>query len=141
MLRELEPADRTARRRARSRRSGFRSCAAWRVIGRRRDGRRDRGLGRSSSRAGERCRDALVDARAAAGRRPAIPALLFFSSGSTGKPKGILNAHRGVSIQIWRWRAHLRASTSDVRTWSANGLFWSGNFAMALGGTLAAAAR
>ena len=27
--------------------------------------------------------------------------------------------------------------SSDVRTWSANALFWSGNFAMALGATFA----
>ena len=79
---------------------------------------------------------ALVDARAAA-VQPADPALLFFSSGSTGKPKGILNAHRGVNIQSWRW-VRIYAVDHPMRTWSANGLFWSGNFSIALGGTLAA---
>jgi fatty-acyl-CoA synthase len=79
---------------------------------------------------------ALVDATAAA-VKPSDPALLFFSSGSTGTPKGILNAHRGVNIQSWRW-VRIYALDRAVRTWSGNGLFWSGNFSLALGGTLAA---
>ncbi|HNM84446.1 MAG TPA: AMP-binding protein, partial [Mycobacterium sp.] len=45
----------------------------------------------------------LVEATAAA-VQPSDPALLFFSSGSTSKPKGVLNAHRGVCIQMWRFR-------------------------------------
>ena len=63
------------------------------------------------------------------------PGVLFFSSGSTGKVKGILSAHRGVCLQLWRW-AQWYDLTVPPRTWSANGFFWSGNFAMALGGTL-----
>ncbi len=63
------------------------------------------------------------------------PAVLFFSSGSTGKVKGILSAHRGVCLQLWRW-AQWYGITVPPRTWSSNGFFWSGNFAMALGGTL-----
>lgn len=78
---------------------------------------------------------ALVEARAEA-VKPSDPALLFFSSGSTGKPKGILNAHRGVTIQCWRYPRNYNFDHA-VRSWSANGLFWSGNFALALGGTLA----
>ena len=85
---------------------------------------------------GARVPSALVDARAAAAK-PSDPALLFFSSGSTGKAKGILNAHRGVNIQSWRW-VRIYAFDHPVRAWSANGLFWSGNFSIALGGTLAA---
>jgi fatty-acyl-CoA synthase len=77
---------------------------------------------------------ALIDARAAS-VKPADPAALFFSSGSTGKPKGILSAHRGVAIQCWRW-ARIFGLRDDVRTLTANGFFWSGNFGMALGGTL-----
>lgn len=77
----------------------------------------------------------LVNAAADA-VKPADPALLFFSSGSTGQPKGILNAHRGVAIQCWRYPQNYQFK-HPVRTWSANGLFWSGNFALALGGTLA----
>jgi fatty-acyl-CoA synthase len=79
---------------------------------------------------------ALVEA-AAASVCPSDPAVLFFSSGSTSKPKGILSAHRGVAIQLWRFRRMYRFNPEDnIRCWSANGYFWSGNFAMALGGTL-----
>ena len=77
---------------------------------------------------------ALIEARAA-GAKPADAAVIFFSSGSTGKPKGILSAHRGVAIQCWRWR-RMFALKDNVRCWSANGFFWSGNFCMALGSTL-----
>jgi fatty-acyl-CoA synthase len=77
-----------------------------------------------------------VEARRAA-VRPCDPAVLFFSSGSTGKPKGILNAHRGVCIQNWRW-ARIYGFEHELRLWSANGLFWSGNFSISLGGTFAA---
>ena len=81
---------------------------------------------------------AQVDARSHA-VKPADPAVLFFSSGSTGKPKGILNAHRGVNIQSWRWvRIYDFKPEVPVRTWAPNGLFWSGNFSIALGGTFAA---
>ncbi|HET8882207.1 MAG TPA: class I adenylate-forming enzyme family protein [Solimonas sp.] len=88
--------------------------------------------------------DAIIDATAAT-VTPADPGLLFFSSGSTNKPKGILNAHRGVCLQLWRWLrfygmlpadGDLTKVASDVRCWSANGFFWSGNFAQALGGAL-----
>ena len=68
---------------------------------------------------------------------PADPAALFFSSGSTNRPKGILSAHRGVTIQLWRMRRQ-QGLGDDVRTWTANGFFWSGNFAMVIGGTLSA---
>jgi fatty-acyl-CoA synthase len=68
---------------------------------------------------------------------PADPGVLFFSSGSTDKPKGILSAHRGVSIQLWRMRRQ-QGLGDDVRAWTANGFFWSGNFAMVVGGTLSA---
>ena len=80
---------------------------------------------------------ALVESSAAA-VRPSDVAVLFFSSGSTSKPKGILSAHRGVSIQMWRFRRMYRfAPEHNIRCWTANGYFWSGNFAMALGNTLA----
>jgi fatty-acyl-CoA synthase len=79
----------------------------------------------------------LVEATAAS-VLPSDAALLFFSSGSTSKPKGILSAHRGVSIQLWRFRRMYGFSPNDrVRGWTANGFFWSGNFAMVLGSTLA----
>ncbi len=80
----------------------------------------------------------LVEATAAA-VQPSDAAVLFFSSGSTSKPKGILSAHRGVCIQMWRFRRMYGFGPEDhVRCWSANGFFWSGNFGMSLGATLAA---
>ncbi|KUI40943.1 AMP-dependent synthetase [Mycobacterium sp. GA-1199] len=80
----------------------------------------------------------LVEATGAA-VQPSDPAVLFFSSGSTSRPKGILSAHRGVCIQMWRFRRLYQFGPEDnVRCWSANGFFWSGNFAMSLGSTLAA---
>ena len=75
-------------------------------------------------------------AATAANVTAADPGVLFFSSGSTGKPKGILSAHRGVCLQLWRWRKWLGLDR-EVRTWTANGFFWSGNFAIGIGGTLA----
>ncbi|WP_258956809.1 class I adenylate-forming enzyme family protein [Rhodococcus globerulus] len=79
----------------------------------------------------------LIESIAAA-VRPSDAAVLFFSSGTTSKPKGILSAHRGVSIQMWRFRRMYRFNPEDnIRCWSANGFFWSGNFAMALGTTFA----
>lgn len=78
----------------------------------------------------------LVDATAAA-VTPSDTAVLFFSSGTTSRPKGILSAHRGVSIQSWRFgRMYGFDPADEVRCWSANGFFWSGNFGMALGATL-----
>jgi fatty-acyl-CoA synthase len=74
---------------------------------------------------------------AADGVAPADPGILLFSSGSTGKAKGILSAHRGVCLQLWRWAKWYAIDPEHPpRTWSANGFFWSGNFTMALGGTL-----
>ncbi|WP_280381937.1 class I adenylate-forming enzyme family protein [Nocardia wallacei] len=71
--------------------------------------------------------------------RPSDTAVIFFSSGSTSKPKGIRSAHRGVAIQMWRFRRMYGFGPHDhVRCWTANGFFWSGNFGMALGATLAA---
>lgn len=79
----------------------------------------------------------LVEATAAA-VLPSDAAVLFFSSGSTSKPKGILSAHRGVCIQLWRFRRMYGFTPHDhVRGWTANGFFWSGNFTMVLGSTLA----
>lgn len=78
---------------------------------------------------------ALVDARAAS-VAPADPGVLFFSSGSTAMPKGALSAHRGVTLQLWRWGKWYNPDPGTARAWSANGFFWSGNFCMAFGGAL-----
>jgi fatty-acyl-CoA synthase len=77
----------------------------------------------------------LVEA-AAATVKPADLGSIFFSSGSTGKPKGIMSAQRGIAIQLWRWRRMFAVYDPDVRVWTANGFFWSGNFGMALGTAL-----
>ena len=89
--------------------------------------------GRISWRAASRLRTALVLARAA-GVQPSDTAVLFFSSGSTSKPKGILSCHRAVAIQLWRF-GRIYDLEGDVRSWTANGFFWSGNFGMIVGGT------
>lgn len=68
---------------------------------------------------------------------PADPGILLFSSGTTGKPKGILSAHRAVCVQLWRWRRIFGIRDND-RVLTANGLFWSGQFGMAIGGSLSA---
>lgn len=87
---------------------------------------------------GQQVSEDLVDARASQ-ITPADPGVLLFSSGSTGKPKGILSAHRGVSVQLWRWRRIFGFRDHD-RVLTANGLFWSGQFGMAIGGTFSAGA-
>ena len=80
--------------------------------------------------------DELVEAATEA-VSPADPAVLMFSSGSTGRAKGILNANRGVCLQLWRWHQWYDIKPgAPPRTWSANGFFWSGNFCQAFGGTL-----
>ncbi|HEX7821011.1 MAG TPA: class I adenylate-forming enzyme family protein [Sphingobium sp.] len=80
----------------------------------------------------------LVDATAAS-VAPSDPGVLLFSSGSTGKAKGILSANRGVCLQMWRWAQWYNTpADAPPRTWSANGFFWSGNFASAMGATLSA---
>ncbi len=61
---------------------------------------------------------------------------VFFSSGSTAKPKAIVQTHRAAALQCWRW-PKIFGLQGDARSWTANGFFWSGNFCMALGATLA----
>ena len=72
---------------------------------------------------------------AAATVMPADAGVLFFSSGTTSTPKGILHTQRAVAIQWWRWVRILDVK-NPVRTWTANGFFWSGNFSMVIGSTL-----
>jgi acyl-CoA synthetase (AMP-forming)/AMP-acid ligase II len=79
----------------------------------------------------------LVEDGIAAQISPFDRGLVFFSSGTTSEPKAIVHAHRAAAIQCWRWR-RIFAVDSKVRTWTANGFFWAGNFAMAVGATFAA---
>ena len=99
----------------------------------------DEGLGGIEGWSTFRASGRSIDPKLVEARSDAVaasdPGVLFFSSGSTGKVKGILSAHRGVCLQLWRW-AQWYDEKVPPRTWSANGFFWSGNFAMALGGTL-----
>jgi fatty-acyl-CoA synthase len=67
--------------------------------------------------------------------KPTDSGAILFSSGSTATPKGIVNSQRGIAIPLWRW-GRLSALADDVRCWTPNGFFWSGNFACALGATL-----
>jgi fatty-acyl-CoA synthase len=83
---------------------------------------------------GEVTPPALVSAMAAS-VLPTDAGALFFSSGSTARPKGILNSQRGITLQAWRMR-RIYGLTGDVRTWTPNGFFWSGNFATVLGTNL-----
>ena len=76
-----------------------------------------------------------VVAAAAASCSPVDDGLIFFSSGSTAQPKAIQQTHRAATLQCWR-AGHWYEFDGAVRSWSANGFFWSGNFAMALGCTL-----
>lgn len=80
---------------------------------------------------GETITPALLEATAAASSQ-VDPALIFFSSGSTALPKAIQQSHRAAALQCWRFGRWFEVDR-DVRTWSANGFFWSGNFAMAFG--------
>ena len=77
---------------------------------------------------------ALVAARAAT-VSPADAGGIFFSSGSTARPKGIVNSHRAMALQLWRYH-HYVATGDDCRAWSANGFFWSGSFVQAFGAAL-----
>ncbi len=58
--------------------------------------------------------------------------LIFFSSGSTALPKAIQHTHRAAMLQCWRLGKWYEFD-GVIRTWSANGFFFSGNFAMTFG--------
>ena len=84
--------------------------------------------------AGDEIPCSVVEARVAT-LAPSDTATLFFSSGSTGLPKGILHNQRAVVLQWRRWPDAV-GFTGAIRAWTANGFFWSGNFAMVIGSAL-----
>jgi len=63
---------------------------------------------------------------------PMDDGLIFFSSGSTALPKAIRHTQRAATLQCWR-NAKAYDFDASVRTWNANGYFFSGNFAMSFG--------
>ena len=63
---------------------------------------------------------------------PIDDGLIFFSSGSTAQPKAILQSNRAACLQLWR-TSIWNELAPGTRCWSANGFFWSGNFAFAIG--------
>jgi fatty-acyl-CoA synthase len=77
---------------------------------------------------------AQVEARTAS-VTPADVGALFFSSGTTSRPKGILHSQRAVALQWWRW-PRVMSVAGEIRSWTANGFFWSGNFSMVIGSAL-----
>jgi len=82
---------------------------------------------------GQDVAEALVSAMANS-VSPVDNSLIFFSSGSTALPKAIEQTQRAAAMQLWRFGKWYQTD-SQVRTWSANGFFFSGNFVMGFGST------
>jgi fatty-acyl-CoA synthase len=87
--------------------------------------------------AGRSVDPARVEARAAS-VHPSDTGALFFSSGTTSLPKGILHAQRALALQWWRWPRIMDVDPArwEVRSWTGNGFFWSGNISMVVGAAL-----
>ena len=80
--------------------------------------------------------DASLVEKTADAVNPVDCGFIFFSSGSTSQPKAIRQTHRSAALQSWRCGNIWYQLDKDVRTWSANGFFWSGNFVLGMGSTL-----
>ena len=82
--------------------------------------------------------DELLDA-AMAEVHPRDPGIVIYTSGTSANPKAVLHANGTPIIQSWRW-AEALGLTDDDTVLSRFPYFWSGGFAMTLGGPLAAGA-
>ena len=70
---------------------------------------------------------------------PGDPGIVIYTSGTSANPKAVLHANGTPIIQSWRW-AEALGLTDDDTVLSRFPYFWSGGFAMTLGGPLAAGA-
>jgi fatty-acyl-CoA synthase len=82
--------------------------------------------------------DELLDA-AMAEVHPRDAGIVIYTSGTSANPKAVLHANGTPIIQSWRW-AEALGLTDDDTVLSRFPYFWSGGFAMTLGGPLAAGA-
>lgn len=82
--------------------------------------------------------DELLDA-AMAQVHPRDAGIVIYTSGTSALPKAVLHANGTPIIQSWRWAEALGLTPDDV-VLSRFPYFWSGGFAMTLGGPLAAGA-
>ena len=82
--------------------------------------------------------DQILDA-AMAEVHPRDPGIIIYTSGTSAHPKAVLHANGTPIIQGWRWADALGLTTDDI-VLSRFPYFWSGGFAMTLGGPLAAGA-
>ncbi|MBN2624858.1 MAG: acyl--CoA ligase [Acidimicrobiales bacterium] len=82
--------------------------------------------------------DEILDA-AMAEVHPRDPGIIIYTSGTSAHPKAVLHANGTPIIQSWRWADALGLTPDDI-VLSRFPYFWSGGFAMTLGGPLAAGA-
>ncbi len=82
--------------------------------------------------------DQILDATMAE-VHPRDPGIIIYTSGTSAHPKAVLHANGTPIIQGWRWAEALGLTNDDI-VLSRFPYFWSGGFAMTLGGPLAAGA-
>ncbi|HKY67313.1 MAG TPA: AMP-binding protein, partial [Acidimicrobiales bacterium] len=82
--------------------------------------------------------DEILDA-AMAEVHPRDAGIIIYTSGTSANPKAVLHANGTPIVQSWRWAEALGLTAEDT-VLSRFPYFWSGGFAMTLGGPLAAGA-